>query len=78
MEIVGDDFSKVKNEIEKVKNFLNGEAFNLEETINILSVSNEYSLNKLIELFLYRKGKNSSCKLSTERKKLYAISNYTS
>lgn len=57
LEIVGDDFSKVKNEIEKVKNFLNGEAFNLEKTINILSVSNEYSLNKLIELFLYRKEK---------------------
>lgn len=57
LEIIGDDFSKIKTEIEKVKNFLNGEAFNLEKVINILSVSNEYSLNKLIELFLYKKEK---------------------
>ncbi|WP_300360747.1 hypothetical protein [Fusobacterium sp.] len=57
LEIVGDDFYKIKNEIEKVKNFLNGEPFNLEKSIKILSVSNEYSLNKLIELFLYKKEK---------------------
>lgn len=57
VEIVGDDFLKIKNEIEKTKNFLNGESFNLEKVINILSVSNEYSLNKLIELFLYKQEK---------------------
>lgn len=59
LEIIGDDFFKVKNEIEKVKNFFNGETFSIEKAINILSISKEYNLNKLVEDFLYKKEKEN-------------------
>lgn len=53
--MVGEDFLKIKNEIAKVENFLNGEQFNLEKVKNILSVNTEYNLYKLTENFLYNK-----------------------
>lgn len=59
LEIIGDDFFKVKNEIEKIKNFFNGETFSIEKAINILSISKEYNLNKLVEDFLYKKEKEN-------------------
>ena len=55
IEMVGEDFLKIKNEIAKVENFLNGEQFNLEKIKNILSVNTEYNLYKLTENFLYNK-----------------------
>lgn len=51
-EILGDDFIKVKNEVEKIKNFIGNEGFILEEVIPILSVSKEYNLKKLVEEFI--------------------------
>lgn len=48
-EILGDDFFKVKNEVEKIKNFLNGKTFILEKVLPILSISDEYNLKKLVE-----------------------------
>lgn len=51
-EVLGDDFFKVKNEVEKIKNFLNGKNFILEEVLPILSISDEYNLKKLVEEFL--------------------------
>ena len=45
IEMVGEDFLKIKNEIAKVENFLNGEQFNLEKIKNILSVNTEYNLS---------------------------------
>ena len=55
IEMVGEDFLKIKNEIEKVENFLNGEPFKLENVKKILSVNTEYNLYKLTENFLYNK-----------------------
>lgn len=55
VEIIGDDFFKIRNEVEKVKNFLDGERFTLEKIMPILSVTKEYNLRGLIEDFLYRK-----------------------
>ena len=55
IEMVGEDFLKIKNEVEKTENFLNGEPFKLEKVKNILSVSTEYNLYKLVENFLYNK-----------------------
>ena len=51
-EVLGDDFFKVKNEVEKIKSFLNGKTFILEEILPILSVSDEYNLKKLVEDFM--------------------------
>lgn len=55
IEMVGEDFLKIKNEIDKVENFLNGEPFKLENVKHILSVNTEYNLYNLVEAFLYNK-----------------------
>lgn len=55
MEMIGENFIKIKNEIDKTKNFLNGDKFDLEKIRNILSVSNEFNINFLTENFLYSK-----------------------
>ncbi len=57
IELVGDDFFKVKNEVEKVKNFLDGEVFNLEKVKPILSINEEFNLKILIENFITTKSK---------------------
>jgi len=51
-EILGDDFFKVKNEVEKIKSFLDGKTFILQKILPILSVSDEYNLKKLVEDFM--------------------------
>ncbi|MGL4785922.1 MAG: hypothetical protein ACRC2Q_03415, partial [Cetobacterium sp.] len=51
-EVLGDDFFKVKNEVEKIKSFLNGKTFILEKVLPILSISDEYNLKKLVEDFM--------------------------
>lgn len=55
VELVGDDFFKVKNEVEKVKSFLDGDSFNLEKVKPLLSINEEYNLKNLIENFLISK-----------------------
>lgn len=55
VELVGEDFFKIKNEIDKVKNFLNGEPFNLEKIKPILSIDKEFNLKNLVEHFLASK-----------------------
>lgn len=55
VEIIGDDFFKIKNEVEKVKNYLDGDMFNLNKVMPILSITKEYNHRTLIENFLYNK-----------------------
>lgn len=54
-EILGEDFFKVKGEVDKIKNFLRGQKFSLEKVIPILSVSKEYDLRKLVENFILKR-----------------------
>lgn len=58
VELVGDDFFKVKNEAEKVKSFLDGEVFNLEKVKPLLSINEEFNLKTLIENFLTTQSKD--------------------
>lgn len=58
LEMIGEDVYKIKNEIIKVQNFLNGEKFSLEKVEHILSVSEKYNLKTLTEDFLLHKEKD--------------------
>ncbi|MGL5962646.1 MAG: hypothetical protein ACRCZ0_11960 [Cetobacterium sp.] len=53
-EILGDDFFKVKNEVQKIKSFLNGDIFILENVLPIVSISDEYNIKKMIEDFMFK------------------------
>lgn len=57
VEILGDDFFKVKNEIEKIKNYLGNEKFILENVLPILTVSKEYSLKILVDNLILKNEK---------------------
>lgn len=58
IEIIGDDYFKIVNEVEKIKNFLEGERYSLNTVLPILSVSREFTLGKLIDQFLGEKKYN--------------------
>lgn len=58
VELVGDDFFKVKNEVEKVKNFLDGDTFNLDKIKPLLSINEDFNLKTLIENFITSKVKD--------------------
>ncbi|MGL4999148.1 MAG: hypothetical protein ACRC5W_09780 [Cetobacterium sp.] len=51
-EILGDDFFKVRNEVQKIKNFLNGDSFILEKVLGIISISDEYNIKKMVENYM--------------------------
>lgn len=70
IELVGDDFFKIKNEVEKVKNFLDGEIFNLEKIKPILSITEEFNLKKLVEDFILSKN-TKELLYFLQREKLY-------
>lgn len=55
IEMVGEDTFKIKNEIIKIKNFLNGDKFSLDKIKGVLSISEEYNIFNLVEDFLLHK-----------------------
>ncbi len=55
LDMLGLDFHKVENELNKIINFLDGETFSLEKVRNILSVDEVYNLKDLVENFLTKK-----------------------
>lgn len=54
-ELLGKDFYHIKNEIEKIVTFLDGEDYSFEKIKNIISLDKEYNLKELIENFLKTK-----------------------
>jgi DNA polymerase-3 subunit delta len=55
LEIIGEEYYKVLNEANKVKSYLDGERFDLNKVLPILSVDKEYSLRNLMENFLNKR-----------------------
>jgi len=57
-EMVGDDLSRLQQEIDKVNTFLEGEPFSFEKVKNILTVSKEYNSFDMIKEVLQGKKEN--------------------
>lgn len=55
IESIGNDYFKITNEIEKIRNFLDGEQFSFEKIKSIISFSEEYNLKTLIDNFIEKK-----------------------
>jgi len=55
VEIVGENYFKIRNEVEKIKSFLDGERYSLQKVLPILSPDKEYSVRKLVDGFLLKK-----------------------
>ena len=72
IEMVGEDVFKIKNELQKIKNFLNGESFNLEKIKPILSISKEYNIFALIEDFLLHENTKTLINF-LKKEKLYLL-----
>ena len=47
LEMIGNNPFKVRNEVEKIKVFLNGEKFNIEKIKNVVSVEKEYQIYEM-------------------------------
>lgn len=52
LEIIGTDFFIIKNEIEKIKIYLGNDNYSLEKIYPILTKTNDYNINKLLEKFI--------------------------
>lgn len=50
-EILGNDYYNIKNEIDKISIFLNGEGYSFEKIKNLISIDKEYNLKDLIDEF---------------------------
>ena len=76
-EMIGEDFLKVKQEVAKLQNYFDGDDFSLEEAEKIISVNEEYSLRKSIELFLEKGDRETLLKCLAENEEyllfLYSI-----
>jgi DNA polymerase-3 subunit delta len=58
-EMVGDDISTLRQEIQKVNNFLDGESFSFEKLKNIITISKEYNTFDMVKELLQGKKKHS-------------------
>ncbi len=55
LDVVGEDFYTLKNEIDKIKTFLNGEPYHFEKIMKIIVPCDEYNLKNLVEKFIISK-----------------------
>ena len=55
LEMIGNNPFKVRNEVEKIKVFLNGEKFNIEKIKNVVSVEKEYQIYEMTRNILLNK-----------------------
>lgn len=56
--LIGEDYERIKTEVEKVKIYLKDENFSFEKIMKIISLNKEGNLKVLIEKFIYEKKKN--------------------
>ena len=49
LSLIGENPFKVKNEVEKIKSFLNGEAYDFEKIKNMISIQKEYFIYECVE-----------------------------
>ncbi|BDU50470.1 DNA polymerase III subunit delta [Haliovirga abyssi] len=49
MQMIGDNYNTIKNEVEKIKLFLNGEEFEIDKIKNIVSLREEYTIFESID-----------------------------
>lgn len=54
-EVLGDDYYTIKNEIDKIAIFLDGEDYSYEKIKNLISIDKEYSLKELLDEFFKTK-----------------------
>ena len=55
IELLGDDYYHIKNETNKVANFLEGQPYSFEKIKNLISIDKDYNMKDLIENFLKTK-----------------------
>ncbi|MGL5123558.1 MAG: hypothetical protein ACRC6K_05290 [Fusobacteriaceae bacterium] len=70
IEIIGEDYYKVKGEVDKITSFLNGEEYSLEKIEGILIVSKEFHIKKLVERF-FSEGEKNNLVDFLEKEKIY-------
>ncbi|MGL4533808.1 MAG: hypothetical protein ACRC0V_08215 [Fusobacteriaceae bacterium] len=73
LEIIGEEFYKVKNEVEKIKIFLGEEEYSLEKIKNIISKTEEFNLKTSIEEMLKKKETNKLIVTLEEEKQYYSF-----
>lgn len=73
LEIIGEEFYKVKNEVEKIQNFLGTDEYSLERLKNILSRTEEFNLKTSIEEMLKRKEIGKVIETLEEEKQYYGF-----
>lgn len=55
IELLGNDYYNIKNEVDKISSFLNGEKYSFDKIKNLISIDKEYSLKEVVENFFKTK-----------------------
>lgn len=71
LEMIGTDIQKVRNEVDKIKNYLAGDSFELMQIRNIVSIQKEYNIFEIIEEVL--NGKIDNALNYLQREKTYML-----
>lgn len=71
LEMIGTDIQKVRNEVDKIQNYLSGETFELSKIRNIVSIQKEFNIFEIIEEVL--NGKVDNALQYLQREKAYML-----
>ncbi|OQY08747.1 MAG: hypothetical protein B6I28_04265 [Fusobacteriia bacterium 4572_132] len=75
MEMIGTNIEKITNEIEKIKNFFDGEEFDIKKVKKIITIQQEYSIFELLEELM--NGSKRGLIDYLQREKAYILFIYT-